>query len=108
MADENGTEVVGTLVPPVLGKRAALDRLIAQAKLAIWRGVTVEAIVDCLTECGVRMSPSQLRSYLAAGKATGRPPETAPLVLAAGPVSALVPPPRKRGRSRAKPADEVA
>ena len=97
---ENGAKALETLTPPVLGKRAALDRLLGQARLAIGRGCTVAEVSDCLLESGVRISPDQLRSYLATGKAKGRPPVTVASLQGAGPVSALVPVPGKRGRPK--------
>ena len=88
------------LEAPALGKRQVLDRLLTHARLAISRGVTLDAVVDCLTEHGIRMSPAQMRTYLSAGRAPGRPPESKAMTKATGAVSALAPPQRKRGRPR--------
>ena len=95
------------LQAPVLGKRAALDRLLAHVRLAIGRGVTVDSVSDCLLEQGIRVSPNHLRNFLANGKAPGRPPETTALIRAAGPVSALLAPSKKRGRSKSRSPQTV-
>jgi len=107
MDTDDIAQALDDLTAPILGKKAALDRLISQARLAIWRGVTVDAVTDCLLAHGIRMSPDQLRAYLANSKASGRPPATAAMIQAAGPLSTLVPPPGKRGRPKRGKPDEV-
>lgn len=91
MGSDDVTTALDLLTAPALGKRQALERLVAHARLAVARGVTVDVIVDCLLEHGVRLSPDQLRAYLGGRRPPGRPPATGALVTAAGPVSALVP-----------------
>jgi hypothetical protein len=88
------------LAPPALTKRQALERFVAHARLAVQRGVTVDAICDAMTECGIRLSPDQLRRYLAGETPRGRPPEAEALIRAAGLASGLAAPARKPGRPR--------